>query len=55
MTAGVLQGERNRAAQVGMDGFLAKPVTMPELKAVLDKFVPPEKVCLHIISEPQMI
>lgn len=44
MTAGVLQGERKRSVTAGMDEFLAKPVTPTDLKAMLDKFVPPEKV-----------
>lgn len=44
MTAGVLQHERDLAFAAGMNDFLAKPVTMMDLKSILDKFVPPHKV-----------
>jgi len=44
MTAGVLQHEREMAFAAGMNDFLAKPVTMADLKAILDKFVPPHKM-----------
>jgi CheY-like chemotaxis protein len=44
MTAGVLSGEKPRAIAAGMDDFLAKPVTMKDLKEVLDRFVPPQRM-----------
>ncbi|GIM96203.1 PAS domain-containing hybrid sensor histidine kinase/response regulator [Paractinoplanes toevensis] len=38
MTAGVLQDDRRRAYQAGMDDFLAKPIDPDELRATLDRW-----------------
>jgi len=43
MTAGALAEERNRALQSGMDGFIAKPVMIKDMKDILERFVPDEK------------
>jgi two-component system sensor histidine kinase/response regulator len=41
MTAGVLQDDRRRAYQAGMDDFLAKPIDPEELRATLDRWTTP--------------
>ncbi|MEV6349755.1 ATP-binding protein [Actinoplanes sp. NPDC051851] len=38
MTAGVLQEDRERARQAGMDDFLAKPLNTDDLRAALDRW-----------------
>lgn len=40
VTAGVLEGDRVRCEQAGMDGFLAKPLNKAALVAQLSKFAP---------------
>ncbi|MGQ0710686.1 MAG: response regulator [Rhodoferax sp.] len=41
MTANAMQGDRERCLQAGMDEYLAKPVKMRELQAVLERFGAP--------------
>ncbi|MEM7530994.1 MAG: ATP-binding protein [Chloroflexota bacterium] len=36
MTAAVMEDERKRMIEAGMDGFIAKPVRLPDLKKMLD-------------------
>jgi CheY-like chemotaxis protein len=36
LTANVSQGDRDRCAQAGMDGFLGKPINLQRLRAVLE-------------------
>gem|GEM_PF-2983057 len=38
MTANVMRGDRERCMAVGMNDYLAKPVTMEALRAVLDRY-----------------
>jgi len=40
MTASNVEGERERCLAAHMDDFLCKPVTVPELRAVLECWVP---------------
>jgi PAS domain S-box-containing protein len=37
LTASVLEADRNRAREVGMDGFLAKPVKPEDLRGVIER------------------
>jgi len=41
MTANVMKGDRDRCIASGMDGYVAKPVRLEELRSVLSKFVGP--------------
>ncbi|WP_176520145.1 PAS domain-containing protein [Pseudoxanthomonas wuyuanensis] len=41
ITANALQGEGERCFALGMDGYLAKPLQMCELKRIMDEFLPP--------------
>jgi signal transduction histidine kinase/CheY-like chemotaxis protein/HPt (histidine-containing phosphotransfer) domain-containing protein len=40
VTAGAMPEERERCAQAGMEGFLAKPFHKEELRAILKRFLP---------------
>jgi len=40
LTANALRGEANRARAAGMDEYLTKPVLLPMLRAVLEKWLP---------------
>jgi two-component system sensor histidine kinase/response regulator len=40
LTANAMQGDRQKCASVGMDGFLAKPYTLAELHATLQRWLP---------------
>ncbi len=41
ITAGAMQGDRERCLEAGMDDYLSKPVREAELTAVLKKWLPP--------------
>ena len=38
LTASVMEWERKRCIQAGMDGFLGKPVRLEDLEGVLDQW-----------------
>jgi PAS domain S-box-containing protein len=42
VTASVLEEDRRRCAEVGMDGFIGKPINRQELYDTLDRFLRPE-------------
>jgi len=44
LTANAVKGVESMFMNAGMDGFLAKPVQMPELAKILKKWIPPEKI-----------
>lgn len=39
LTANVVQGVREEAIEAGMDEYLSKPITLPRLKEIVEKFV----------------
>jgi PAS domain S-box-containing protein len=43
LTANVSGSDRKKCRDAGMDDFLAKPFTMDEIAAVLERWLPPEK------------
>jgi two-component system sensor histidine kinase/response regulator len=40
LTANAMEGDRQKCLSAGMDGFLAKPYTLPELRATLRSWLP---------------
>jgi PAS domain S-box-containing protein len=42
MTARAMQGDRETCLAAGMDDYVAKPITLPALASVLEKWLPPE-------------
>jgi PAS domain S-box-containing protein len=50
MTAGVLASERDRCVAAGISDFIAKPVVVEEMMAVIDRHVP--KVPRSMLSKP---
>jgi two-component system sensor histidine kinase/response regulator len=44
LTANALKGEDENCRAVGMDDYLSKPVPLPDLKAMLDKWLPKARV-----------
>jgi PAS domain S-box-containing protein len=44
ITANALQGEGERCFALGMDGYLAKPLQIRDLKRIMDEFLPPAAV-----------
>jgi len=44
LTANALSGIRATFIKEGMDDFLSKPIMVKELKAILVKHLPPEKI-----------
>jgi CheY-like chemotaxis protein len=44
VTAQALQGDAERSLAAGMDAYLPKPVRLPELQAVTDRFLSPSTV-----------
>lgn len=39
LTANALQGDEQKCLEAGMDGYLAKPIKIKDLEAILTKFV----------------
>jgi PAS domain S-box-containing protein len=42
LTAYAMKGDRERCLAVGMNDYLAKPITLPALSEMLEKWLPPE-------------
>ncbi|MEM1282496.1 MAG: response regulator [Chlamydiota bacterium] len=40
ITAGAMEGDRNKCLEAGMDDYIAKPVEMHHLEEVLKKYIP---------------
>ena len=40
MTANAVSGDRERCLEAGMDDYVSKPVKMPDLEAMLSKWLP---------------
>ncbi len=41
MTANAMQGDRERCLEAGMDDYLAKPITIVDLKDALHRWLSP--------------
>lgn len=56
LTANVLKGEAERCRLAGMDDYLNKPMQLAELRACLEKWLPPSKTSQSTLpeSDPQM-
>jgi len=44
VTANAMMGEEERCLAAGMDGYLAKPVAIERLRAILERWLPIEKI-----------
>ena len=53
MTANAMQGDRERCLAADMDDYLPKPVRLPDLQAVLQRFVPPGTGASPALDEPE--
>ncbi|WP_368564702.1 PAS domain-containing protein [Pseudoxanthomonas sp. UTMC 1351] len=51
ITANALQGEGERCFALGMDGYLAKPLQIRDLKRIMDEFLPSPAVSDLIVTE----
>jgi PAS domain S-box-containing protein len=51
LTANAISDAREQFLQAGMNDFLAKPIILSELQAILRKYLPPEKIAMPTSSE----
>lgn len=51
ITANALQGEGERCFALGMDGYLAKPLQIRDLKRVMDEFLPPAAISAPVAAD----
>lgn len=54
MTAHALKGDRDQAFQIGMSGYITKPVRPKALRSTLQKWLPHAPTNHHHFEEPQM-
>jgi PAS domain S-box-containing protein len=55
VTASAFRGEAERCFAVGMDDYLCKPISMPLLKAALQKWMPPRLTSAPIPTGPKSV
>ena len=51
MTAGVMASERDRCTQAGMNDFIAKPIHLEQMVAVIQHYLPPAPGVLPLASD----
>lgn len=52
LTANALKGEADRCRAIGMDDYLSKPAQLVDLKAALEKWLPPDRVAAPSTTIP---
>jgi CheY-like chemotaxis protein len=50
MTAHALKGDRERCLEVGMDGYVSKPIVKAQLFSEIDRFVQPNRAWEDVVS-----
>lgn len=51
ITANALPGEGERCFALGMDGYLAKPLQIRDLKRIMDEFLPPGAISNSVVAD----
>jgi PAS domain S-box-containing protein len=53
LTANVMEGDRERFLEAGMDGFVGKPINTKELEAVFDTFLEPDAPLQEMVLQEE--
>ena len=53
LTANAIQGAREMLLASGLNGFITKPIDIEELKEILIKWLPPDKISVDAVGEAQ--